>query len=266
MKLALWQTRGFPGDIGGNLASLEPIAQSAAAAGAELLLLPELWLSGYNLPDLIPALAEPADGPSFSRIADIARRNNIVIAYGYAERPSPEQPVYNSVQVVGTAGAPLAHYRKTHLFESMEKSLYTPGDVFEPPFSLGEWKIALLICYDVEFPENVRTHALAGTDLILVPTALSPEFTNVPDWFVPARAVENTLFIAYCNHCGEENGLLFLGGSKLAGPDGRTIVAAGEGEALLIADIDLAARKKAAPTFPYLRDRRPELYSSLGKD
>lgn len=265
MKLALWQTQGYPGDVIRNITSLERIAGSAALAGAEMLLLPELWLTGYNVPEEIDGLAEPANGPSFHRIADIAKRNRIAIAYGYAERASGPHRVYNSVQVIGANGEPLSHYRKTHLFEAMEKSLYTPGDAFEPTFKFGDWNIALLICYDVEFPENVRAHALAGADLILIATALTPEYANVPELFVPSRAVENTVFIAYCNHCGVENGLTFLGGSKIAGPDGRTIASAGETEALLIAELNLPDRKKAAPTFPYLRDRRPELYLPLSK-
>jgi nitrilase len=260
MKLALWQTTGFPGDSAANLRALEPMAQAAAVAGASLLLCPECWLCGYNIGTAVADLAEARDGAAAAAIAGIARRNHIAIAYGYAERAGVSGHIYNSVQVFDPAGQPLAHYRKTHLFGPQERAAYRPGDCFEPPFALGGFKFGLLICYDVEYPEAVRSLALLGADVVLVPTALTEECTAIAEFIIPARAVESQVFVAYCNHAGIENGMRFLGGSRLAGIDGKVLAAAGSGEALLIGEISQRARLEAAHRYPYEADRRPELY------
>ena len=263
MKLALWQTAGFPADTVANLGALETTARAAATAGASLLLCPECWLCGYNIGAAVATLAEQRDGISSQVIAGIARRNNIAIAYGYAERDVAGGQVYNAAQVIGPDGGRLAHYRKTHLFGPDERAAYRPGECFEPPFELGGFKMGLLICYDVEYPEAVRSLALLGADVILVPTALTHEYSVVPDYIVPARAVENQVFVAYCNHAGVENGMRFLGGSLLADIDGKAIAAAGAGDALIIGEISQARRLAAAKCFPYRADRRPELYAQL---
>ena len=262
MKLALWQTAGFPADPASNLAALDPIARAAAAAGAKLLLCPECWLCGYNIGTAVATLAEPHDGPSAARIAAIAGRHGIAITYGYAEREAAGGPVYNSVQVLGPAGTALSHYRKTHLFGAAEHAAYQPGDRFEPPFEFGGFKVGLLICFDVEYPEAVRSLALMGAQLLLVPTALTDEFGFVSDLIVPARAAENRIHVAYCNHGGVENGMRFLGASRLVGRGGMILAAAGAGEALIMADIG-PPNPSGADGYPYLEERRPELYGRL---
>lgn len=256
MRLALWQTQGFGADKAANLATLSRTAEAAAAAGADLLLCPECWLGGYNVD--VAAVAEPADGPAAATIVALAREHGLAIVYGYAERTIGA--FYNSAAVIGPDGKLLGHYRKTHLFGDFERVAYSPGACFSTPFAYGGFNIGLLICYDVEFPEAVRATALGGADLILIPTALTPEYGVVPDFIVPARAVENQIFVAYCNHAGEENGLAYLGGSCVTAPTGRKLAAAGEGEALLIADLDPGLIAACAATFPYRAERRPALY------
>jgi predicted amidohydrolase len=263
MKLALWQTTGFPADVAANLAALQSTARAAATAGVALLLCPECWLCGYNIGDRVAELAESADGASAQCIAGIARHNGIAIAYGYAERDASSGHLYNAVQVISADGAALSHYRKTHLFGPDERAAYHPGDRFAPPFDFGDFRIGLLICYDVEYPEAVRSLALMGADVVLIPTALTDEYAAVPDFIVPARSIENQLYLAYCNHAGVENGMRFLGRSCLTGMDGKTLAAAGSGEALIIGDISKRAQDEAAGTYPYRSDRRPELYGAL---
>lgn len=257
MRLALWQTTGHLADKAKNLVALSRIATAAAAAGAELLLCPECWLGGYNA--VQSGLAETMEGPSYATIAGIARENNLAIVYGFAERDG--EMVYNSAIAIGPDGARLGLYRKLHLFGDFERREYTAGSAFMPPFNYRGWKIGLLICYDVEFPEAVRHVALVGAELVLIPTALSPEYGCVPGAIVPARAVENQIYVGYCNHAGVEDGLAYLGGSCLAGPDGRVLAAAGVGETLLLADISKDTLREAAKLFPYRRDRRPEIYN-----
>lgn len=263
MKIAIWQTAGIPSDKQANLEALAQTASAASAAGAELLLCPECWLAGYNIPEDCHALAEAVDGPSALAISELAKKFGLAIVYGYAERDGATGTIFNSAQAIGPDGASLGNYRKTHLFGAFERGLYQAGEVFAPPFAFSGWKIGMLICYDVEYPEAVRSVALAGADLILIPTALTDEYACVPDLIVPARSVENQVFVAYCNHADAENGLSYLGGSCLTGPDGRAIVSAGRGDALLMAEINQQTLREAAGTFPYRQDRRPELYGKV---
>lgn len=263
MKLALWQTAGFSMDVAANLRALELTAQAAASFGAALVLCPECWLCGYNIGPAVGDLAEPRDGHSAECIAALAHRHRIAIAYGYAERDVGSGHVYNAVQVFDPQGRRLAHYRKTHLFGPGERASFTAGDCFEPPFELEGIRFGLLVCYDVEYPEAVRVLTLLGVDAVLVPTALTDEAAGVPELIVPARAAENQIFVAYCNHAGVENGMRFLGGSRLVGVDGQTIAAAGAGEALLIGEIIREGRSAAMGHHCYRTDRRPELYALL---
>lgn len=124
-------------------------------------------------------------------------------------------------------------------------------------------RLGLLTCYDVEFPENVRAHALAGTDLLLVPTALMHPFSFVAESLVPVRAFESQLYLAYVNRTGPEGAFDFTGLSCLAGPDGTVRARAGRGEELVTADVDPALLAASRAANPYLRDRRPGLYGSL---
>lgn len=264
MKLAVWQTAGSTGDPDASLAALGETAARARAADAALLLCPECWLAGYNLGTQVGRFAQAADGAAAQQIATLARRHELAIAYGYAER-ARDGTVFNSVQVIGPGGEQLAHYRKTHLFGAQERASYQPGSGFAAPFEFAGLRIGLLICYDVEYPETVRSLALLGADLILVPTALTPEYVQVPRVIVPARSLENQVFVAYCNRTGVENGMPFLGHSCITAPDGHRLAAALEGEALLVADIDPAACHAGAGVFPYRADRRPELYALLSR-
>jgi nitrilase len=263
MKLAIWQTTGHPGDVAANLRALDCAAQAAAAAGAKVLLTPECWLAGYNIPTQIADLAECRDGPSATAIARCATTHDIAIVYGYAERDPGNGAVFNSAHVIGADGSSLSNYRKTHLFGPMERAAFRPGDRFEPPCRLGGFSVGLLICYDVEFPEAVRTLKLMGAQLILAPTATSDDYAAVTRCIVPARAIENQLAIAYCNHAGVENGLHYLGGSCLVRADGSPVVSAGSADALLVTAIEHDMLVDRLGLYPYLSDRRPELYSAV---
>ncbi|MBD9735646.1 carbon-nitrogen hydrolase family protein [Streptomyces sp. H28] len=258
MRTALLQSSGRPGSVAGNLKVLDEAAGRAAATGAGLLVTSELFLTGYAIGDDIGRLAEPADGDAADAVAETAVRHGLAIAYSYPERDG--DAVYNSVQLIRADGTRLANYRKTHLFGCFEQEHFTPGGRPVVQAELNGLTVGLVICYDVEFPENVRAHALAGTDLLLVPTALMHPFQFVAESLVPVRAFENQMYVAYANRVGTEGDLEFAGLSVLAGPDGVARARAGRAEELVCADADpefLAASRAANP---YLHDRRPELY------
>ncbi|MFI7405837.1 carbon-nitrogen hydrolase family protein [Streptomyces sp. NPDC049541] len=261
MRTALLQSSGRPGSVGENLKVLDAAAGRAAAAGALLLAAPEMFLTGYAIGDDIGRLAEPADGESADAIADIAGRHGLAIAYGYPERDG--ETVFNSAQMISAEGIRLANYRKTHLFGCFERDHFTPGEQPVVQAELGGLTVGLMICYDVEFPENVRAHALAGTDLLVVPTAQMHPFQFVAESMIPVRAWENQLYLAYVNRVGQEGEFDFVGLSALAGPDGVARARAGRGEELVFADADPAFLAASREANPYLNDRRPGLYGSL---
>ncbi|NUR38778.1 MAG: carbon-nitrogen hydrolase family protein [Streptomyces sp.] len=258
MRTALLQSSGRPGSVDGNLKVLDEAAGRAAAAGAGLLTAPEMFLTGYAIGDDIARLAEPADGEGADAVAEIAVRHGVAIAYGYPEASSGA--VFNSAQLISATGDRLANYRKTHLFGCFERDHFTPGEQHVVQAELNGLTVGLLICYDVEFPENVRAHALAGTDLLVVPTAQMHPFQFVAESMIPVRAFENQMYVAYVNRVGQEGEFEFIGLSVLAGPDGVARARAGRDEQLVFADADPAFLAASREANPYLRDRRPELY------
>ncbi|MCX4821710.1 carbon-nitrogen hydrolase family protein [Streptomyces sp. NBC_01142] len=266
LRTALLQSSGRPGSVAENLKVLDEAAGRAAAAGAGLLICPELFLTGYAIGDDLPRLAEPADGPGARSVAETAERHGIAVMYGYPERegePGGPGRIFNSAQLIGPDGARLANYRKTHLFGCFEQEWFTPGEQLVVQAELGGIRIGLMICYDVEFPENVRAHALAGTDLLLVPTAQMHPFQFVPEALVPVRAFESQMYIAYVNRTGPEGEFEFVGLSCLASPDGAVRARAGRGEELVFGEVDPVFLSASREANPYLRDRRPGLYSPL---
>ncbi|MFI9602253.1 MULTISPECIES: carbon-nitrogen hydrolase family protein [Streptomyces] len=261
MRTALLQSSGRPGAVAENLEVLDTAAGRAAAAGAGLLATSELFLTGYAIGDDIGRLAQPADGDWADAVAELARRHGLAVAYGYPERDG--EAVYNSVQLISADGTRLAGYRKTHLFGDFEHAQFTPGEQPVVQAELNGLTVGLIICYDVEFPENVRAHALAGTDLLVVPTALMHPFQFVAESLVPVRAFENQMYIAYVNRVGTEGEFEFVGLSALAGPDGVARTRAGRSEELVLADADPAFLTASREANPYLEGRRPGLYGSL---
>jgi predicted amidohydrolase len=261
LRTALLQSSGRPGFVAGNLRVLDEAAARAAALGARLLVCPEMFLTGYAIGDDVARLAEPADGPAADEIAATARRHGLAVLYGYPERAGAR--VHNSAQLIAADGTRLAGYRKTHLYGPFEHERFTPGEEPVVQAELDGVRLGIMICYDVEFPENVRAHALAGTDLLVVPTAQMRPFEFVAESVVPVRAFENQLYIAYVNRTGQEGEFDFVGRSCLAGPDGTARARAGGGEELVVGDVDPALLTESRDANPYLRDRRPGLYTSL---
>ncbi|MFJ9213661.1 carbon-nitrogen hydrolase family protein [Streptomyces sp. NPDC102264] len=273
LRTALLQSSGRPGSVAGNLKVLDAAAARAAAAGAGLLVCPEMFLTGYALGDQVPRLAEPADGPGAVAVAEIAVRHGLAVLYGYPECDGghggegdgerDRERIYNAAQLIGPDGTRLANYRKTHLFGGYEREWFTPGERPVVQAELAGLRIGIMICYDVEFPENVRSHALAGTDLLLVPTALMHPFPFVAESVVPVRAFENQMYVAYANRTGQEGEFEFVGLSCLAGPDGTVRARAGRREELVLGEADGELLTASRAANPYMRDRHPGLYTSL---
>ena len=260
MRIALYQCPPLPLDIDANLTRLARQAEAAAQQGAQLLVCPEMFLTGYNIgAAAVQRLAQPADGAAARQIAGIARHTGVAIAYGYPERGEDGQ-LYNAAQLIDAHGNRLGNYRKTHLFGDLDKNMFSAGTDHFPLIELDGWRLGLLICYDVEFPEAVRHLALAGAGLIVVPTANMVPFDFVCEVTVRARAFENQCYLAYVNYCGREDTVHYCGLSSLNGPDGSRPALAEQDEQLLIADMQPQRIKDAKALNDYLGDRRAALY------
>ena len=261
MRVALYQCPPMPLDVAGNLQRLHDIARQAE--GVDLLVLPEMFLTGYNIgARAVAELAQSHDGEAARQIAELARATGMAIAYGYPERGA-DGHIYNSVQLIDGHGQSLCNYRKTHLFGELDHSMFSQGPDSFPVFELNGWKLGLLICYDLEFPENTRRLALAGAELIVVPTANMAPYDFIADVTVRCRAFENQCYVAYANYCGHEGAIHYCGQSSIAAPDGKQIALAGHDETLLVATLQHQQLEQAKTGNNYLADRRPELYGEL---
>lgn len=233
MRLALWQGTSTNGDLDRALAEVEAALTAAAALGAAALVLPEVWLPGYNQPD-IPTRALALDSAPLQRLGQMAAEARTTLVVGYAERDG--SAVYNSAVCFGPDGARLANYRKVQLYGPRERAIYIPGTTLET-FAIAGATVAILICYDVEFAPHIKTLADRGVTTILVPTANMQPFSHVARYTVPAMATNHGVTIVYANYCGQDGDLAYVGNSLIAGPHGEVLAQAGDTPALLVADI-----------------------------
>ena len=232
---------------------LEMQARQAAQKGVDLMVFPELFLSGYNVGEALHRCAEAQDGPSAQRASSLAKELGLAIAYGYPERDG--DTVYNSFIFIDDHGQTLANHRKTVLPIGIEPDWFATGTGFSL-FRFGGAKIALVICYECEFPEIVRSLALDGADIVLVATAGGKDWEQVPTFVVPSRAYENGLFMVYANYCGAENGHGFCGLSCIIDPSGADLARAGKAEEVVSADLDLSLVAAARAKVPFHRDQQ----------
>lgn len=272
-KIAIAQLELQPGLLDENRERLIDAIRTAAASGANLVVLPELASSGYRLEGWREARAasEPIPGPTTEVWRSEAERAGCYVVGGICERAG--EALYNTVAVVGPSGV-LAIYRKLHLFAD-ERLLFEPGNVGLPVINLPFGRIGVLVCYDLRFPEALRIVSLQGADLVAVPTAWAPGFdrTPPPDGVidqVKAAAVQANLdqvFIAAASRVGADGDLPYLGSSVVVDPHGRLVYgpAARDEEVIEVVEIDLAEARRAKVRHPLitpLADRRTDVYEA----
>lgn len=259
LTLAIHQHRSTPAALNQSLARIGIQAHKAAADQADLLVVPEASLTGYNMPlNTAQSVAVSRNSATTEKIQSICQQANIAIAYGYIERAG--NSLFNSVHVIDSSGNSTAHYRKCHLWGELDRKLFKAGNNFSPVFHLSGWQLGLLICYDIEFPEASRHLALQGAELIVAPTALMHPWTFVADHITRVRAAENQVYLAYANFCDSENDIDYVGRSCIVGPDGCDLARADSTPTLLQATLNKQAILDIRAKLPYHRDRRPALY------
>jgi 5-aminopentanamidase len=273
-RVACCQTGPRIGQPDANRAASLAAAEAAGAAGAAIVVLPELSASGYVFRDAAEArtLAERPDGPTAAGWAAVARRHGVTIIGGICELGA-DHLLYNTALVVDAEGV-RSVYRKAHLWDA-EKLVFTPGDDPPPVISAAGTTLAVMICYDLEFPEWVRLPALAGARLLCVPAnwpALPRPAGERPMEVVRAQAAAgiNRMFVAVCDRARAERGVDWVGGSVIIDPDGWPLAGPhpGDNEVTIAADCNLASAndKRISARNDVLTDRRPSLYGAVTRE
>jgi len=268
IKIALAQISSKRENKKENLRKIEEFTIKAKEQGTDLVIFPELSLTGYVLHDQIYELAEIIPGPSTKRIEDLAKKTGMHIIFGMPElSEKTEATIFNTAVFVGPTGF-IGKFRKRYLpthsvFE--EKRYFRPG-YQTAAFNTAIGNIGLFICYDLFFPEVCRLTRLKGAELIVCISASPAVRRGYFEILTAARALENTAFLAFVNLVGVEEGLQFWGGSRLVSPTGDLLAKAKyDEEDLVICEVDYSDIRAAETFIPTLRDLRPELFDELKK-
>jgi N-carbamoylputrescine amidase len=287
MKLSLIQMNA--GDNrDANVEKACTLIDEAARGDPELIVLPEFfnyfYFAMYRDYKYIQ-MAEREDGYTMSRVMEKARQHNVHIIATIYEEQIPGI-YYDTAMLVNPEGQITGKYRKTHPpgNRSLERIYYRHGSKF-PVFQVADWKVGIIICFDLLFPEAARCAMLNGAELLVVPFCeavnyLSPAASSLPEntgekamnreaWLrqwdlkTAQRAIENQVYLAACNHVGQEKDAVILGQSRVVDPWGKVIVSAGEKEGIVHCELDRSKLLGLRQTTSILRDRQPELYSAI---
>lgn len=266
IKLALAQVSSKREDKKENLKRIEESMVLAKEKGADLVLFPEMCLTGYVVKDQLYELAETIPGPSTDKIVALAHKTGMHVVFGMPELSKrTKATLYNSAVFVGPRGL-IGTYHKRYLptHSVFEEKRYFRQGYQTASFSTSIGNVGLCICYDLFFPEITRLTRLAGAQLIVCISASPAVRRTYFEIFTAARAVENTAYLAYVNLVGIEDGLQFWGGSRVVGPTGEVMAKAQyDQEDFVLCEVDFDDLRLAETFIPTLRDLRPELFDEL---
>jgi len=241
-----------------NLLRILQTLKEASQKGADYVLFPELYLTGYVMDQELTMLAEPVNGPSIQSIRDKAKLYGVGAIVGFPELDG--NLMYNTAVLIGKNGEILGKYRKVHLYHR-EKEWFTPGQSF-PVFSLPEGKIGLMITYDMEFPESARILSLKKAQLVLVLAANMVPYQHYQDTFIKARALENHVYTAIANMVGLDNENVFFGESQIVHPDGQELYKGKNNEEIPVVQLHLSQTNPEKQILDYLHNRKTSIYQT----
>jgi omega-amidase len=260
LRLALVQMNIEAGNPETNFARMEARLEEAAALSPkpDLIVLPEMWNTGYALTEIV-TLADPDGLRTKEVVSAFCRKHGInVLAGSIAELRG--EAVTNTVHIFDRTGAEVMEYNKIHLFQLMNEHLHLLAGEQLGSFDLEGIPSAVMICYDIRFPELARKLALLGARILFVPAEWPHPRLHHWRTLLQARAIENQMFVVSCNTVGESGGASFFGHSMIIDPWGEVLAEAGEEEAILSAEIDMALVEEVRGHIPVFADRRPSLY------
>ena len=265
VNLLLAQTGPKLGNKERNLKQVSEQASKARKKNIDLLIFPELHLTGYTMRDEVYHLAESIPGPSTRKVETLAREHGVHVVFGMPEESEVKGVIHNTAVFVGPKGL-VGKYRKIHLpthsvFE--ERRYYRPGQEASV-FKTDIGTIGLNICYDLYFPELTRLQALQGAELVVCISASPGLRRRFFEGFCLSRAMENALYLAYVNRVGIEEGLQFWGGSRVIGPNGSVLAQCKyDVEEFQICKVDLSEVSRARAFIPTIKDLEPGLFDQL---
>ena len=272
MRLALIQMESAIGGLDQNIARASRFIDEAAGEGAELLVLPEFWSTGYfplSVDYSFYDLADTEDGEATAAVREKARRHRVHISSTIYERQAPGL-FYNTSMMLNPKGEIVSKYRKVHVpaRRGLEKLFYRGGSKF-PVAPVGEWRVGTMLCYDTLLPEPARCLALNGAELILAPFGASTTEGGIWEHMIITRAFENGAYLAACNAVGElhlpDGDTFILGGkSIIVDPEGGIVAEApASGETVIYGDIGLDRVNEVRNRYFMFRDRRPDAYEVI---
>lgn len=268
VTIALSQMESVLGDKEGNLRQALGTIEEAAAKGAHFICFPETFLTGYNntvLDAQMWDLAEPPGGSAVKALQNAAKAAGIYVIAPISMSRKGQKLLDNAAVLIDDEGGIVGTYCKNHVFGGPEgEGKYFATHAEYPVYDTKYGKIAVMVCYDMNFPEPARILSLKGAKLIFVPSAWRVQDADVWDLTTRARANENVNFIAACNAWQEEPMLHLPGHSRVVNPRGRVVAEAGEnGPALLVCEVDLEEVDRFRREMPYLSHRRVEGYAEI---
>ena len=266
LRVAAIQAEPVPGDVAGNAVTAARLVDRAAGEGARVAVLPELFLPAYHPPTLradpstdltADAAGGPIDDARLDPVRAVARERAAVVVVGAAVRYADGRRTCAAV-VVGRDGTATAAYDKQHLWGPDENALFTPGDA-GAAIEVDGWRLGLAVCYDGCFPEHGRAAAAAGAHGYLCPSGYVEGSAHRRDLYYAARALDNTMYVAFANAVGGAAPWRFNGGAAVYDPQGRPVArAADEGEAIVAATFDPASLAATREAHSMLADRRSD--------
>jgi predicted amidohydrolase len=268
IKLALAQISSQRENKKENLKKIEELTIKSKEHSADLVIFPEMCLTGYVLRDQLYELAETIPGPSTEKVINIGRKTGMHIIFGMPTlSEKTKATLYNTAVFVGPEGL-IGTYHKMYLptHSVFEEKRYFRAGYQMTSFSTPVGNVGLCICYDIFFPEVARLIRLTGAQLLVCISASPSMRRSYFETLTAARALENTAYLAYVNLVGVEDGLQFWGGSRLISPTGDIIARAKyDEEDFVLCEVDFRDLKSAEAFIPTLRDLRPELFDELKK-
>ena len=264
MKLALAQMKMDTG-MDANFDKTLRLMREASQQGADLIFFPEIQLSPffpqYEKQD-VAAYAMGMESPYVQGVCEACRELNIYASPNFYIRENGRS--YDMSLLIDNQGQIIGRQKMVHIAQCpcfYEQDYYTPSEEGFQVFDTALGKIGIVVCFDRHYPESIRTEALRGAELILVPTAnTTDEPSQLFQWEVKIQAFQSSVHVAMCNRVGVEDQMTFSGESIVADCKGDTVALAGAGEELLFAELDLAAATKMRKEKPYTALRRTELY------
>lgn len=258
MKIAIVQMNIAFADPEQNFSKVEKFVEEGAKAGADVLVFPEMWNVGYALKDLERLADENGERTKefFCRLA----KQYCVHIVGGSVATKKDGHFFNTMYVANRDGDMVAEYDKAHLFKLMDEHVYMSAGEQANVFTIDGVTCGGVICYDLRFPEWIRTHVLRGANIMFIPAQWPKKRIDHWQLLLQARAIENQCYVVAVNRVGDDPNNDFNGHSMVIAPWGELLLSNETGEGIYYANIDLQEVKRVRETIPVFQDRRTNLY------